>query len=245
MKIVPVFFLFTYFLGIEQDSNKILTANEAYNAGKYTEAIELYQQILQNDLGGFGLYSNMARSYAMTNQDNHAILYFEKALKLKPNDTNVQADIKKIRQRNTQIEQNNISYFENSWIKFTGIFSPNVWGYISICIFIIFVISLFLYKRIEQKYKYPQLFTASIVLLFFVIVIITKSRYTQVYDGNYLIIMEQNTKLKKGPDSLSPDIDTMVPGTKVSKQDQLNDWVQIKDTYGNIGWVDVKNVASI
>ena len=68
-------------------------ANKSYQQEKYMEALEGYQKIEKLDLKSSSLYFNMANIYYKTNQVAPAVLYYEKALKLAPNDKDIQFNL--------------------------------------------------------------------------------------------------------------------------------------------------------
>mgnify|MGYP000933532573 CR=1 FL=1 len=61
--------------------------NQAYANQNYTEALAHYTTIADSSWQSPALYFNMANSYYRLNQVGYAILYYEKANKLSPNDS--------------------------------------------------------------------------------------------------------------------------------------------------------------
>ena len=60
------------------------TANDFYAEGNYEEAIVIYQKILAEDNISTDIYYNLGNCYYKTDNIPNAILNYEKALKLKP-----------------------------------------------------------------------------------------------------------------------------------------------------------------
>jgi len=69
------------------------SANKLYQQEKYIEALDQYQKIEKQDLESVSLYFNMANIYYRTNQVAPAVYYYEKALKLNPNDNDIQVNL--------------------------------------------------------------------------------------------------------------------------------------------------------
>ena len=69
------------------------SANKLYQQERYIEALEQYQNIEKLDLESASLYFNMANIYYRTNQVAPAIYYYEKALKLNPNDKDIRFNL--------------------------------------------------------------------------------------------------------------------------------------------------------
>ena len=80
-------------LGYSQDNLQFDQANSLYNNGKYDAAILTYESILENNLHSSALYFNMANCYYKLNKIAPSIYYYEKALKLSPNDKDIQNNL--------------------------------------------------------------------------------------------------------------------------------------------------------
>ena len=65
-------------------------ANTMYNEGKYAEAIDTYTKILNNDYHSPELYFNLANAHYKLNNIAPSIYYYEKALMLSPNDSEIE-----------------------------------------------------------------------------------------------------------------------------------------------------------
>ena len=63
-------------------------ANEEYNKGNYAKAITLYDSIISNNLESSELYYNLGNCYYKTQDWANTVWYYEKSLKLNPNNYN-------------------------------------------------------------------------------------------------------------------------------------------------------------
>ncbi|MEX0315389.1 MAG: tetratricopeptide repeat protein, partial [Allomuricauda sp.] len=97
-KIVPLICFFMCYFGIAQNTALFNRATEQYNEGEYTKAIESYERILENGEHSAELYFNLGNCYYKLNAIGPSIFYYEKALLLKPNDSEI---------------LNNLSYAQN------------------------------------------------------------------------------------------------------------------------------------
>ena len=64
-------------------------ANEAYNKGNYTKAVELYENIEKTGNVSENLYFNLANSYYKLQKIAPSIYNYEKALSLAPNNQDI------------------------------------------------------------------------------------------------------------------------------------------------------------
>ena len=64
-----------------------------YNEGKYAEAISLYESILATKKHSAALYFNLANAHYKLNHIAPSIYYYEKALQLNPNDSDIKNNL--------------------------------------------------------------------------------------------------------------------------------------------------------
>src|SRR5690606_15485144 len=76
-----------------QNESLFEKANSAYNGGAYETAISNYEQILENGETSAALYYNLANSYYKLNNLAPSIYYYEKALQLNPNDSDIKNNL--------------------------------------------------------------------------------------------------------------------------------------------------------
>src|SRR5690606_27767863 len=67
--------------------------NRLYNEGKYQEAINNYLKVTEGNDHSAALYYNLANSYYKLNQIAPSIYYYEKALLLAPQDTDIKNNL--------------------------------------------------------------------------------------------------------------------------------------------------------
>ena len=77
-------------LGMAQNPDSLFVeANEMYRQEKYNEALKTYQEIEALGQESWALYYNMGNIHYKMNQVAPAIFYYEKALKLRPDQQDV------------------------------------------------------------------------------------------------------------------------------------------------------------
>ena len=69
-------------------------ANKKYENGNYTEAIKLYNKLIDEDFKTASIYYNLGNSYYRTKDYVLAKVNFEKAYKLNPSDKDIKHNIK-------------------------------------------------------------------------------------------------------------------------------------------------------
>ena len=90
-----VFFILFSLQGQPQDQDQGLfaQATQNYKSEQYNKAIEKWNTILDNGQHSAALYYNIANAYYKLNQIGPSIYYYEKALALAPNDTQIKTNL--------------------------------------------------------------------------------------------------------------------------------------------------------
>ena len=77
-------------LKAQESSESLFTrGNTAYNEAKYSQAAELYEQIIKNGEHSAELYYNLGNTYYRLNQVAESIYFFEKAKQLAPKNQDI------------------------------------------------------------------------------------------------------------------------------------------------------------
>ena len=86
-KLLTFLLLLACFSGSAQNEALFKEATAAYNEGDYEKAAKNYLEILENGQHSAELYFNLGNCYYKLNQIAPSIYYYEKALLLKPNES--------------------------------------------------------------------------------------------------------------------------------------------------------------
>ena len=221
-------------------------ANIALQNKDFKKALDLYMSIENGHNGGSGMFKNMAIAAAGSGQDEKAILYYEKALKYTPNSKTIQKDLFILRKRNPLLDEPVPALLPvKIFNQITGIFNSETWTVVSLIFLIMgcFVI-LFGYPFRSFTRKHWIILIASSVL-FLLTFLFAWYRYQQIYQNKGMIVMSPNIVMKKSPDASSPEVNSLPPGSKVYKKDQIADWYLVTIENGDTGWIPVPAAKKI
>jgi uncharacterized protein YgiM (DUF1202 family) len=114
-----------------------------------------------------------------------------------------------------------------------------MWARISLAAFILFLLlfSLYIYS---SRYRYKVIgFWIAILMLFISIASVSFSIRSRslVYNNNKAIIFSPQVNGKSSPDNSGTDLFILHEGTKVTVEDEVGDWYEIRLSDGNKGWV--------
>ena len=223
-------------------------ANKSYQQEMYMEALEGYQNIEKLDLKSADLYFNMANIYYKTNQVAPAVYYYEKALKLAPNDKDIQFNLTFA---NRMILDNIEPLPKSIWQKFMdGIilnFTYETWAKIAVSLAFVFAILFLMYHFSYSTGKKRLYFITSILSVIFVTTSLFFAYRNKHHVDNNLeaIIFSSEAAVKSAPTNSSEVYFELHEGTKVIILETLDNWKKIKIADGKMGWIDTTALKEI
>lgn len=222
--------------------------NEAYQQENYSEAIQLYQSIINEGNEGSILFYNLGNAYYKSGDLARALLWYERALRLDPNNDDIKHNILFV--NNKIIDKiENIPEFVLSkwWNTLSKSMTSRSWAIVSI----IFAFLLFLLIVIFSMSRRQWLHTLSFILgvLIFITLIVSiafaekeKNRYQKEPEA---IVMESVVSAKNTPNQSGGDLFVIHSGLKVRVTDKIGEWYEIMLPNGEKGWVQADDIEVI
>jgi tetratricopeptide (TPR) repeat protein len=251
MKRIFLFFILVVpeFL-MAQETNEQLwnKANNLYTTEEYQQAISVYKQILSSGEESAKLYFNLGNAYFRNGDINNAILNYERAKLLAPNDEDVEFNILFANQSVvTIIEVLSKPFFLRWQESATNFFTVDTWSVFSISAFVLFLISFgfFLFGK-NISLRKISFWTGFLLIIFSVFSYsfadIQKKR---IENRNQAIVFCPRATVKSAPSETGTDLFIIYEGLKVEITDSLNSWKEIKLSDGNIGWLPESCIVTI
>lgn len=225
---------------IKDEQILIDSAKIYYQQKQYDKAVKIYQKILADGFESGMLYYNMANAYYKMNKINDAILNYERAKRLLPNNKDIEYNLAIANQQITDKIDKVPEFFLKTWLKtFRGIFSTNTWAIVSIVSFVLFLALAFVFF-FTVSYQTKRLSFWLGILAFVLSVnsfIFSYQTKKDLTERNTAIIFEPVINVKSSPSDNGTDIFVIHEGTKVTITQESGDWVEIKLANGNKGWI--------
>ena len=211
-----------------------------FTAGSYKEALQSWTEIYNTGYRSANLDYNIGNAYFKLNNIPSAILFYERAYRLNPANEDINYNLQIARTLNVDRFQEIPELFFVRWYNFVSLFlSTNSWAKISITSFILFLLllSLYIYSP-GYKYKIIGFWLA----IFFIFLSLTSLAFTihnksLVYDSHKAIISSPMVNGKSSPDKSGNDLFVLHEGTRVTVEDEVGEWLEIRLSDGNKGWV--------
>lgn len=249
MKQIFYILLFLFSFGIFAQNNALFEkANALYNEGKYAEAIDNYQMILDSEKHSADLYFNLANAHYKLNNIAPSIYYYEKALLLNPDDSDI---------------KNNIAFAKNMTIDAivvvpdagfskllnttTHKMSFDQWAKTSVafvfCFVALFLFYYFAYSTLNKRLSFIGSIAA--LILVFITLAFAFHKFNLDKQDNPAIIFAQESKIKSDPNNRSEELFRLHEGTKVQILEAYEDWKKIELSDGKVGWVLSDEIKSL
>ncbi|SHG55006.1 SH3 domain-containing protein [Flagellimonas flava] len=244
-KSLIVLFLLSSLTGMAQNSALFSQATEHYNKGEYSKAIENYEKILGNGEHSAELYFNLGNCYYKQNAIGPSILYYEKALLLKPNDAEILNNLGYAQNmRLDAVEEMPKTELGQLYDTVVNFLSFDQWAYLAVGLMLLFVFTYLTYFFLRFATQKRIAFITSVFALILGVLSILMAylQFQQFTNDNPAIIFSKEIKISSEPNSNSEVVFTLHEGTKVNVLEELNDWKKIRLSDGQTGWLPKENL---
>ena len=235
------FFLLIFLtVQVANAQNAFERGNSLYEKGKYQEAIEVYQSIINAKKHSADLYFNLGNCYYKLNQVAPAIYNFEKALLLSPSDSDIQNNLRFAQklQIDDIKEVPNVG-FSKLLEGFTSAHHYDTWAWISVALGGVFLL-LFVGYFYAINSLFKRLFFTSMILVLLVILLTIAAAIFEknnVDSNRPAIVFAEITAVKTEPKTTAPDSFLLHEGSKVFVLETLDNWKKVALTDGKKGWI--------
>ena len=242
MNKISLFLTLLISINLYGNDSLFVSANSDYAKQEYSSAIEKYQVILSSNQESPELYYNLANSFFKNNEIHKAIYCYEKTLKIKPDFDDAKENLEicnlQLIDKIEEIPELFITSIYNQILNFLTIKN---WMYLTLfMIWISFL--LFAYNSYTKKNNRAVLY---LILLSFCLLFITTNNYNQKTNIREAIIYSSVIDVMSAPSLQSTNLFNLHIGTKVTVEDQIENWVNIRLANGKKGWILIESLKEI
>jgi len=224
----------------EEKDDKFRQGSENFSTGNYEKALEAWLDLYITGFRSAELEYNIGNAYFKLNNIPGAILFYERASLLKPADEDINYNLQIARTLAVDRFDEIPELFFVRWYNFMALLlSSNLWARISIISFSFCLLFLSLYFY-SSKYKLKVLgfWLAALLLIVSTTSLMFSARNKNlVYNSNKAIIFSPLVNGKSSPDNSGTDLFLLHEGTKVTVEDKVGEWYEVRLSDGNKGWV--------
>jgi tetratricopeptide (TPR) repeat protein len=223
-------------------------ANALYNANNFKQAIEEYERLVAQGYEAAEVYYNLGNAYYKLGNIASALLNYERAHRLAPDDEDIEFNIAVAQTKVVDKIEPAPRLFIVTWWEFVvGIFAADTWGMIAVAAFaIVFLLAALFFVVTTARMK-KVLFTLGIVALSFggVAMVFGFRQHRVLHSTNKAIVFAPSVPVKSAPQEDAKDLFVLHEGTKVEVLETLGEWKKIRIADGSIGWLRIQTLKSI
>jgi len=203
-------------------------ANEAYSQEEYTDAIDLYRQCLA-EAQSEALHYNLGNAYYQTGEIGPAVLHYEKALALRPNNPDARANLHFIRET-AQLPEPETGLVH----RWNQALPLNIWCWLAAAGFWGSAALMLLPRMFETVNAFTRL------LLFFSLLLMLSGAaalYGYKDKSNQGVVLQSDTPLRVAPAKESPPTAYIQAGELAVIVKERKDFFFVNTQTGKSGWV--------
>lgn len=222
--------------------------NELYTKDNFKEAIDVYNQLLMTNLESPEVYFNLGNAYYKTKQYPQAILNYERAKLISPEDEDIAFNLQIANQHVVDAIQELPGIFiVRWWNSLVNSQTTDTWAVISIISFLFFLTLAGLYFFARSGNMRRIAFWSAFIL-------ITISMFSwsfaaqqknRLVNHTYAIVMQPTVTVKSSPSEKGTNLFVVHEGLKVKITDKLGDWLEVRLADGNKGWIMTESIERI
>ena len=223
-------------------------ANELYTKEQFKQSIDVYNQILMTNMESPEVYFNLGNAYYKTGQYTLAILNYERAKLLAPDDEDINFNLQVANQKVVDSIQELPGIFVvRWWNSLVNSQTTDGWAILSILSFVIFLTMLGFYFFAKTSEVKRITFWSGCFLIVFTIFSWSSAakQKSRLVNHSEAIVMQPTVTVKSSPTETGTNLFVVHEGLKVKITDKLGDWVEIKLADGNKGWLLLESIERI
>lgn len=222
-------------------------ANAQYKNKDYKKAAELYESVKNQGFESAALYYNLGNSYFRSGNIPQAILNYERAKKIRPDDEDILHNLKianlSVTDKIEPLPELELSRF---FRKIVNTYSSGGWAIWAICLLWLSVTAMALFFLVNsRRIKKAGFFTAIISFSLFLVFILISLQRNSYENMNYAIIFSAVSYVKTSPETQSKDAFYLHAGTKVEIRETIGEWSYIRIADGKTGWLKSNDLEKI
>ena len=246
-----ILLVLTLSIGVQaaaQDNPLFNKATEAYNKGRYDEAISYYEQILESGRHSAAVYFNLGNSYYKKNEIAPSIYYYEKALLLEPGDPETRNNLRFAQNMTLDaippLPQTDL---QRLYRRLIFALSLDGWAYAGIFFVLLFVGAylFFLGSDTPNRKRIGLITSLTSLMLAVVCTSLSYLQYRAYRKDQPAIVFAREIPVRSEPNERSTSAFLLHEGAKVKVLDSLNEWRKIQLADGQNGWITAESIRPL
>ena len=221
----------------------------AYEEGRWSEAVDAWSAIENSGLVSKELYCNLGSAYFKNDDVAHAILNYERALKMDPSYSDARFNLELASSR----IQDNIEvvpeFFLTRWMRSLCWLMPSdswsVLGLVLLALALAMLLLFLLGRDVSARRGGFVAMIVAFVLSLSCLGLAFWQRADYAKEDSAIVTRAVTTVRSSPSDSTAKDLFVLHEGTKVTVIDELGSWLNIELSDGRQGWITASDLEII
>ena len=190
----------------------------------------------------------MANAYFKKGDIAHAILYYNRALRLAPADEDIRHNLEYAEQSTRDIIEEIPEFFLTTWMRTVrNTMSGNAWTVLSLVMLVVALAAMLIYLLAQPLRARKAGFYAMAIcgVLFIATSAFAISSRNEMVKGKGAVIMSSSVSIKSSPDRAATELFVLHEGTTVVVGEKIEGWVEIRIADGRKGWIEESRIERI
>lgn len=247
-KVIVIIISILSFTAIRAQQELVIKGDSAYNLKAYSEAAGYYEEVLDQGYESAELYYNLGNAYFNLNKLPEAILNYERAKVLDPQDDDIAFNLSIANSMiPDKIEEVPDIFYVRWWKLLRDGINLHTWTLTNLVLFALIVLSagIFFLSRNLLMRKFAFWIGAILVVLGIFIFSLTYTKYQMQSKHTEAIVFDPTITVKSSPNQLGKDLFVIHEGTKVYIIEEINSWCNIRIANGSEGWLPAGSIRRI
>ena len=222
-------------------SDKKTVADKAYQDNNFKMAITVYNKILEEGKESSALYYNLGNSYYKLDSLGKAIISYERALLLNPEDEDIIFNLKMARSKTIDKITPKREIFIVTWVRdLRLIFTESEWAIIAIISFLIVLFGCAIYVFSKKILLKKIGFTFAIICFVLTIMahLFAKQQKNILIERKNAIVVCPTVTVRSTPNESGTELFVVHEGAKLFIEDNsMSSWKEVSLADGNRGWI--------
>lgn len=213
-------------------------ANNSYREEKYEDAIQNYEKLFGSGIRSANIFYNLGNAYLKTGNKGKAILYYERAFRMRPRDADIRSNLSYAQ---TLVEgnagQSIGKWYERVFLFFSGYLSTNELTFLASALYFLTLIFLALSVYFRPLHRLLYYFAAA---FFIFLIIILPSFIGNVYRSEYqreAVVMVRDVDVRFEPKDDATLHFKLYEGAVIRIDKSQEGWHKISRNDGKMGWL--------
>ncbi len=216
------------------------SGNNNYSRGNFEEALGDYMRIAELGYLSEPLMYNIANCHFKMKRWGKAILFYERALKINPGNSDIQNNLKLAKEFTVDKIEELPEFILNTWVReINYLLSSDWWSYLSLLFFAVTVLLLlnFRYGPSSGIRKLSFFLSVTSLAVGILFTIFAWNQKHSFHKRDTAIVMMPVSTVRSSPDGSGNTLFILHEGTRIELIEQLGSWRRIELADGRQGWI--------